>query len=423
MRPVGTMLPCGSSGNTPDSAALYTVSKKVNYFPMRTSCFPVIALCICIGLLGLPNRASAAAANDLPGKEIAQHISLLTGVALSPLMGVSGVGAWQYFKAKTPEQKAKLAWYANPLFFVPALLLVLVCFVKDTAGTALPTAVKKPFDIAETVENKISGLVATGAFVPIAAAIFHAKGAGDGAALSDLGFAAIDLSWLYNGIMVPISMAAFFVVFLASNAINVLIILSPFTIVDAALKGFRLALLGTVGVTALANPWIGAGWALILILIAYLIAGWSFRLSHFGLVFTWDFFTFRSSRFTPDAAVNKLFLGRQITKVPARTYGKLSRDEKGSLVLKYRPWLVLPERALVLPEGKYFVGKGAFFSEIQELKADTTETALLLPPRYRGHEEELARIYGLSGVSDVGLRAAMNWIKEACGVKTEPAAT
>ncbi len=392
---------------------------------MRKSCSILTVLCVWVVILGLPTQANAAAAaaGDLPGKEIAQHISLLTGVALSPLMGVSGVGAWQYFKAKTPEQKAKLAWYANPLFFIPALLLVIVCFVKDTAGAALPTAVKKPFDIAETVENKISGLVATGAFVPIAAAIFHAKGGGDGAALSGLGFAAIDLSWFYNALMVPVSMAAFFVVFLASNAINVLIILSPFTTVDAALKGFRLALLGTVGATALANPWIGAAWALVLILIAYLIAGWSFRLSHFGMVFTWDFFTFRSSRFTPNPAVNRLFLGRKITKVPARTYGKLSRDEKGSLVLNYRPWLVLPERTLVLPEGKYFVGKGAFFSEIQELKGDSTESALLLPPRYRGHEEELARIYGLTGVSDVGLRAAMNWIKEACGVKAEPEAT
>lgn len=392
---------------------------------MRKSHSILIALCVCVGVLNVstPARAETAAANNLPGKEIAQHISLLTGVALSPLMGVSGVGAWQYWQAKTPEQKAKLAWYANPLFFVPALLLVLLCFAKDTVGTALPTAVKKPFDIAETVEHKISGLVATGAFVPIAAAIFHAKTGGGGAALSDLGFAAIDLSWLYNALMVPISMVAFFIVFLASNAINVLIILSPFTIVDAALKGFRLALLGTVSVSALANPWIGAAWALILILIAYLIAGWSFRLSHFGLVFTWDFFTFRSSRFTPDKAGNKLFLGRKITKVPARTYGKLSRDEKGSLILKYRPWLVLAERTLVLPDGKYFVGRGAFFSEIQELQADAAKTALLLPPRYRGHEEELARIYGLTGVSDIGLRAAMNWIKEACGMKAEPAAT
>ena len=182
----------------------------------------------------------AQLAKTVPGAEkVAQTISMITGVAISPLMGVGAVGAYQYFHAQTPEQKARLPWFAQPLFWVPALLLVGACFVKDTAGTMLPSVVKKPFDVAETVEHKISGLVATGAFVPIAASIFHAPNA-TGASLSAMGFAAIDLHWLYNGIMVPVSMAAFVVVFLASNAINILILLSPFTTVDAALKSFRL---------------------------------------------------------------------------------------------------------------------------------------------------------------------------------------
>jgi hypothetical protein len=114
-----------------------------------------------------------------------------------------------------------------------------------------------------------------------------------------------------------------------------------------------------------------------------------------------------------------MFLGRRINKVPSRTYGRLGRNEQGGLVLTYRPWLVLPERTLVLPEGRYFAGKGAFFSEIQQLEGDETRTALLLPPRYRGHEEELARILGLAGVSDIGLRAAMKWIRQSLGFSTQ----
>src|SRR5204863_9644978 len=101
-----------------------------------------------------------------------------------------------------------------------------------------------------------------------------------------------------------------------------------FTTVDAALKAFRAAILVSVAGTSLANPWIGLVWALIVILFAWLIAGWSFRLSHFGMVFVWDFFTLRRARFTPDKVANKMFLGRKINQVPARTYGKLSRDEK-----------------------------------------------------------------------------------------------
>src|SRR6185436_16468781 len=96
----------------------------------------------------------------------------------------------------------------------------------------------------------------------------------------------------------------------------------------------------------------------------YFIAGWSFRLSHFGLVFIWDFFTGRSHRFKPDAVTNKMFLAHKLTKVPARTYGKLCRDGQGKLILQYRPWLVLPERTLELPAGQYETGRGLFYSEI-----------------------------------------------------------
>ena len=181
---------------------------------------------------------------------------------------------------------------------------------------------------------------------------------------------AIDLSWLGNGIAVPVAMLAFFIVFLASNAINVLILLSPFSVVDAALKGFRLFVLLTVAATAFANPWLGAVWALIIIAIAYFIAGWSFRLSHFGLVFIWDFITLRRHRFIPNKSVNRMFLARQINKVPARTYGNLRRDEKGCLVLNYRPWLVLSERVLALPEGRYAVGKGLFYSQIMRVEGE-----------------------------------------------------
>lgn len=136
----------------------------------------LVVFCLALSLLtAQAETETAAAANKtVPGQQIAQTISLITGVAISPLMGVGAVGAWEYFHARTPEQKAKLHWFANPYFWVPALLLVACCFVKDTAGTAMPAVLKKPFDVAETIEHKISGLVATGAFVPIAAAIFSA---------------------------------------------------------------------------------------------------------------------------------------------------------------------------------------------------------------------------------------------------------
>jgi hypothetical protein len=365
-----------------------------------------------------------------PGVGIAQTLSTITGVAISPLLGVSAVGCYQWCKAETEEQKAKLPWFASPMFWVPAFLLVAACFIKDTAGTALPTAAKKPFDALETVEHKISGLVATGAFVPIMVNILHEANSTGGQptlSLSSLGFAAITMpTWLYDTLMTPVAMIIFFVVFLASNAINILILLSPFTTVDAALKTFRTTILASVAGSGLisnwaGHPWVGALWALVIIVISYFIAGWSLRLSHFGLVFVWQFFTGGRYRFKPDPKENRMFLGRKTERVPTRTFGKLSRNDKGELVFKYRPWLVLPQRILVLPPGHYEAGRGLFYSEILRVDGDSARTVFLLPPSYRGHEEEIARIYNFAGTRDVGIRAAWAWFKSLFRSQPAPA--
>jgi hypothetical protein len=409
--------------NSFNSIALYTARRAANDVRMKK----IRVLLLLAAIAALPFAAAAGNSSGTtdpnpPAKKLAETVSEITGVAISPLLGVSALGAYQWWHAPK-ENRADLPWFTRPLFWIPAMLLVGACFLKDSAGIALPTILKKPFDVAETVEHKISGLVATGAFVPIAAAIFQApEPAGQtGAALASLGFATIDLHWLYNALLVPFAMVAFFIVFLASNAINILILLSPFSSVDAALKAFRTAILGSVMLTSFANPWVGAAWALVIILFSWLIAGWSFRLSHFGLAFVWDFFTGRRNRFQPDAKENKMFLGTKTQKVPTRTYGKLSKNEKGELVFNYRPWLVLPQRTLILPTGNYEAGRGVFYSEILRVEGDSARTVILLPPRYRGHEEAIARIYQFAGVRDVGLRAAWSWFKSLFGGKTAAA--
>ncbi|HEU5122521.1 MAG TPA: hypothetical protein VFW05_00500 [Verrucomicrobiae bacterium] len=389
---------------------------------MKSRAILVLLLVLCLGTLHSPAATVSKSTTPPPGRELAQTLSLITGVAISPLFGVGAVGAWQYFHAKTPDQKAELHWYANPWFWGPALFLVALCFVKDTAGAALPAFLKKPFDVAESIEHKISGLVATGAFVPLAISMFQ-NSSGDGASLNALGFAVVDPSPLFQIVATALGMLIFFIVFLASNAVNILILLSPFSLVDTALKLFRGTVLASVALTAWANPWIGAIWALIVILFAYLIAGWSFRLSHFGLSFIWDFITRRSRRFVPAPTENKMFLARKIDSVPARTYGRLKRNGQGNLELDYRPWLILPERTLILPPGRYEAARGLFYSELVRIEGEQqAKTIFLLPPRYRGHEAELVSIYGLDGIRDVTLRAAWTWLKNAFGRRT-PATT
>ena len=398
---------------------------------------PLVALLMCLTLLGLPLLAatpasSATSKGKTPGLELAALATQVTGIAISPLLGVSAVGAYQWIKASTPEQKAALPWYANPGFWAVGLLAVGVVAAKDAMGATLPPGWKKPLDILETIENKVSGLVAAGAVIPslvtlgskmimqssgLDGAVFHTTG------LAMLPIATFDMSWLLNILMVPLSVAVFAVVWIAGHAINVLILISPWGAIDAALKGGRTALLGLVTATAWIDPVVGATLSVVIILIAYLMAGWSFRLTIFGSVFCWDYFTVRRKRFQLLADGNKVFTGREIAGVPIRTYGQLHQSE-GSLTLKFRPWMVLPEREVTVPREGLVVGRGIFYSEVlgHEPKADTNTTLLLLPPRYLGHEELFARTYHISGTCEVGLRRAWSWLKEALGFKPKQAA-
>ena len=152
--------------------------------------------------------ASKSSKNQRPEwEQLAQTVSMITGVAISPLLGVGAVGAWKYFAA-AKEEKANLPWYAKPMFFLPALLIVGLVFAKDVLGTAVPTALKKPIDVAEVLENKLSGLVAAGAFVPLVSSLFGSDLFGN-ASLSDAGFAAIDGPRILNVLLVPFAMIAF----------------------------------------------------------------------------------------------------------------------------------------------------------------------------------------------------------------------
>jgi hypothetical protein len=386
----------------------------------RISILLVTVLC---GLLLLAPAARAASEArppsnaNAPGATLASTLSTITGVAISPLLGMGGVGAWKYFHTPS-EKRTALPWYAQIWFWCPALVLALLVFLKDALGTAAPTALKKPLDVAETVEHKICGLIAIGAFVPIFAYL-SGSGAGDSASsLSGSGMAAIELNWLYGLLMVPIGMIICAIVFMASNAINILILLSPFTTVDTALKAFRGLLLSSVVITSLINSTVGLVWAAIIILVAWFVAGWSYRLSTLGMIYLWDLFTFRRKRFTPDPRTNSVFLGRRLEKVPVRTYGRIERDGQNRLVFRYKPLLVLPEKQLLLPEGTYSVGRGLFASDVVLVKDQGMQEILLLPPRYRSHEEQLAKIYGMNGVVPVGLCAVWNWIKEMMGFGT-----
>jgi hypothetical protein len=370
-----------------------------------------------------------------PAAPIATAISTVTGIAISPLLGTAAYGAYKYFSAKDDAARTTLPWFAKMSFWLPALLLVAACAAKDAFGAMVPTGLKKPLDVLETIENKFSGLVAAGAVIPFAMdamrGMFFDSGAPTAAApwlahsgLATIQVGAFDATWLLNLLTVPFGVAIFVLVWLGSHAINVLILLSPWGAIDAALKAARTALLGVITLTATMNPWISAALSVVVIVIAYFIAGWAFRLTVFGSIFCWEIVTRRSARFSPRDNGNRMFAGAHIPGVPVRTYGRLVKNESGALEFAYRPWLLMAPRVGAVPfEARSLaVGTGALFSDIVD---EEEQTVFSLPPRYRGHEEAVATAYGVSEVRPIGLRKAWGELREMLGgraVKRAPLA-
>lgn len=398
---------------------------------------PLTAIVCVVMMLTLPLWAApkSSTKGEVPsaGLELAKTATQITGIAISPLLGVSAVGMYQWWQAETPEQKAQLPWFANPMVWLGGFLLVAGAAAKDAFGATMPPGWKKPLDVIDTVENKITGLVATGAVIPLlVAATSKAMASGETSAsiqaintgLAMLPIAAIDLSWLWTILLLPLAVAVHVVVWVASHAINALILLSPWGAVDAALKSARTALLASLASIAYIDPVVGVTLSAIIVLFAYLISGWAFRLTVWATIFCWDFFTLRRGRFKLWADGNKVFLGRRIERVPVRTYGRLYQAADGALTFRFRPWLVLKERELTLPREGIVVGRGVFYSEVlgHNTESDKVETLLLLPPRYVGHEELFARTYRISGTCEIGLRRAWAWLKETLGFKKKAGA-
>ncbi len=364
--------------------------------------------------------APPAAKDRSPGAAVSAALASVTGMAISPLLGTGVYGAYLWFGADTPEQRTALPWFAQITFWLPALLIVGVCAAKDSLAAALPPGFKKPLDVVETVENKVSGLVAAGAVVPFTmetlskVLVAHGPGAAPlPTGFATLPFAVMDFSWLVTAVTLPLAVAAFAIVWMASHAINVLILLSPWGAVDSALKAARTALLGLVALTASLNPWLGAVLSIAVILVSWLVAGWSFRLTLFGTVLSWEFLTFRRLRFRPVAGPeNRVFSGPQLCQqgVPVRTYGRwLNEPENGGWRFSFRPWLVLPERSIPVAPQQPEIGRGFFLSTVR----DGDQTTFTLPPRYRGHEEALVELYQIEGgVQPAGLRRAWSVVRE-----------
>lgn len=374
-----------------------------------------------------PDAPVSRAAPRLPGVALAEGITQLTGVAISPLLGVSGVGAWEYFT--TDEAKrADLPWFCHPVAWGIGFTILGLVMLKDVFGAGMPTILKKPLDVIELFEDKISAAVASAALIPFLdhelAKVF-AKG-DDPITLTGFaaaGFATIDpvlaqSPTLLLVLLVPFSLIAFFAVWLSSHALNVLLLFSPFGLLDLFLKTSRVLFIGFLALLSAVAPVLAAILCGILILVALWFAPRTFRLCVFGSVMSADLL--RSLvRQSDRHEKTRGFLARRVGGLPALSFGRLDQMD-GKVTFSSRFLLLGPARRVALPDSdRLDLEKGMIFPSIREDQGESEKTVALvhLLPRHRHDLTHVSEKLGIRRILDQavvrGVKAAFGWVRES----------
>ena len=351
--------------------------------------------------------------------EVARELTRATRTAISPLlvMALSGIG--DYWNA-TPAERACLPWYSRPTFWLIGLSLILIVLFAQY----LPQPLKHVGRSVQVVENKVSLVIAspvtlmslaalTGESVRALSAVWPtiigtAHAAPAAGALPSPPSVALLLGVALLG------WGVFAAVWLTSHAFHVLATILPIPFLGTGIKLARNGILLLLLLASWLHPYLGPAFALVIIVVSILAAGWAFRLSVFGAVFTWDLLTLRS-RQAPSADGVLAFASKGLPGIKLRTIGRLRRAPTGDLQFTWRPWLVLSRRAAPLdPDPTHHViGRGLSHPILLSGSGpDDRAITLRLAPRYRHAEAVIARELGVAGVEDVGLRRAWNWARE-----------
>jgi hypothetical protein len=364
----------------------------------------------------------------LSGKSqsLAGALSHTTQLAISPLLALTAMSAWKWWQSDA-DLRANLPFYCQPWCWGAGLLILALVLFKEVVIARIPGA-KKPLDALQLIENKVSGLlvspIAIGALAwalerslqglgprAVASLVWGTALASDGA----LQPSALDplLAWLFAVVGAGCIYGS---VWLASHTINVLILLSPFAVVDNALKLARLSLLVAVAVLSKVAPSAGALVCGALVVGALLSAGFSYRLMRFGLSFVVGFL-----RTATDVASHRRFWAFSGPALPLklRTAGWLEMTGQ-TLTFRYRRAFVLP-RVLEL-DPSLRIERGVLHPVAVDARG---RLAFRLTPLVRGKEDGLARALGGLTVEDQpmvrGLKGLWGWVNGALGgtIETE----
>ena len=364
----------------------------------------LIALAAVIAPLAIAAVASAAqvvaaapAATESRAAAFATGVAQVTGLAISPLLVLVAIGWTDFFRAGGTAA-ATLPLHASPWLLGPCTVVLAMALLKKCASPAIPLPIRKLLDAAEYLEAKLSALVAAGVLLPTIMATFAAA-SGGGATAQAAGFASEWAGYLW---IVPATLVVFAAVWITFHAIDALVVLSPFALLDMVLVTLRASVLGLIVVALLVSPFLALVLCVPIIVLSLLFAGWCVRLDLFALCIATDLLFRRGNSTEPHTEPVRAFLARRGLGAPVRTMGRAVPSGE-TVRFSYRPFFVLPKRTIELRNERSVLVRGAIWPTIHA--GDPRKRLLSLPPRYTAHSSAVAARFGATEQDGAVLRA------------------
>ncbi len=383
---------------------------------LATACCCVVTVALCATAASAASAAPVAAQMAAPALAsgsgesraalVATGFAQITGLAISPLLVLMLLGWYDFAQAGGFGATSSLPLHANPWFLVPCSLVLLAVLLKKVVAGAIPLPVRKLLDACEYLEAKCSALVAAGVLLPT---IITTMAAVDGGASANAPQTAMlgglsPLLWI-----TPLALIVYFSVWITFHAIDALIVLSPFAIIDAMLLAARGSVLVVVALAFLVSPVLAFIVCLPIMLGSLLVAGWCIRLDLFALCVATDLLFARRSEPRVDADGARAFIAARGYGVPIRTMGHARPCAEG-VAFRYRPFFVFASRTIVLTATQPVLVHGTLWSTLRQ--SVTARGLVAFPPRYSRATNEIAAAFGAS-IREGLLRRSWRGVREA----------
>lgn len=304
-----------------------------------------------------------------------ENVVGVTATGLSPLMVLSVTGPVIYFLTE-PDQRGELFFFYQPWFWILTGICSLIVLFKDTILT-FASYLKTPLNILGAIFNFVGFLFGL-------RLIIYLLGA-------DLGEDPSLTEKLLTYLTIAVMLSFYTAIWIFGNLVEVIILLSPFPLVDTALRILRISVVLVMYVLCWIHPALGLIFALPILLISALTMNRSLQALKLSLRIVWDLVAWRRYPLTPETTSLSAFTVISLPRTPWFTLGKLVKKESG-WHFRYRRFLIGPRVDIEVDLSNLQIAKGTLASLAAQKTERGSQVILRFPPGYRGQEETLAKI-------------------------------